>query len=261
MLVVAGCDRGEKGDAPAVASTPAPAPSATATAACKSLADAFCERTPITCEAAGSMMVGAQLSDDACNTAREQLVATDALSPDMRGRAQAEVLATLMKTSPVVSPADVDALLAEANASAAAGAKDPGEAMCPGVATKKGTPPPGGDEVWCEKADGKRHGPASKWNAAGELVRTVEYRHGAIESVEYTKPASGDLPMALFVCPDGEALEEDKYEALDIRFCEKDGQRGAVGFWKAGKLHEIESTPRTGGPAENRFVGYMNQPE
>ena len=259
-LAIAGCGREEQTE-PAAASKPAtPPPPAAATGSCAELAQALCERTPLECDAANGLLAHAQLGQDDCTAARDELIATDDLGPDMRGRAQAEVIAKLMKTSPVVKPEHVDALMAESNAKA--GAAGDGDPSCPGIATKKGKRPPDGGEMWCETPQGERHGPSLRWNAEGELVRTIEYRHGVVASVRYTKPASGDMPMALFVCPEGETVKQDQSEGMDIRYCEKDGQRGIVGFWKDGKLRELDATtPRAGGPPQNRFVGYMEQPE
>ena len=135
----------------------------------------------------------------------------------------------------------------------------PGVLPCPDTSTRKGTPPPAGDEVWCETEDGTRHGPATAWNAAGEMVRRAEYRNGALASVEYELPASGDLPPALFVCPDGETVVASEDGEHDVRWCDHQGTRGRTLRWKAGRVVAIEVPPRPNDPAQNRFVGYSNE--
>lgn len=215
------------------------------------------------CEAASTLLDRAQLGEAECAASHEELLAGDMVGPDMRSRVHLEVLAALVKKSPKLQASDLDALLADVEKAARADASIArlDDVTCPGISSMKGNPPPTGTEVWCETKDGKRHGPAVTWNAGGERVRTVEHRHGAIEHVEYRWPESGDLPMALFVCPAGETLVEDKQGELEIRACEKDGQRGTFGRWKAGTLVDIESPLRPGELPQNRFDGFMNQPE
>ena len=141
ILAIAGCGRDDKTE-PAAAATPAtPPPATVATGSCAELAQALCERTPLKCDAANGLLAHAQLGQAECSTARDELIVTDDLGPDMRGRMQAEVIAKLMKTSPVVKPEHVDALMAEANAKSAS-AGDADDLACPGIATKKGKRPP-----------------------------------------------------------------------------------------------------------------------
>lgn len=136
----------------------------------------------------------------------------------------------------------------------------PGVSPCPDTSTRKGTPPPAGNEVWCETEDGTRHGPATTWNVAGETVRRTEYHNGAIGSVKYEMPASRDLPPALFVCPDGETVVASKEGDLDVRWCDDHGTQGTTLQWRAGRLFAIIVPPRPDDPAQNKFVIYSNEP-
>jgi antitoxin component YwqK of YwqJK toxin-antitoxin module len=50
---------------------------------------------------------------------------------------------------------------------------------CPVGARKKGSAPPGGFDEWCERPDGKRHGPRLQYDADGNVIASMEYMEGA----------------------------------------------------------------------------------
>lgn len=216
-------------------------------AKCVELAQAICERAPVPCEAASSLFARTKPGEKACVDAMKQLVALDASPLDARSQGYVAVLEQVMRSSASIKKEQLAQNIAQARALVLGGPKrdaQPGDIACPGVSTKKGTL---GDELWCEKADGTRHGLATKWNAKKELVRTSEYRAGKLVAVEYQQPASGELPVELFACADGEQLVQpkDAPAGLDVRGCEKDGKRRVSLSWtKAdGKLATIEPEP------------------
>ncbi len=49
------------------------------------------------------------------------------------------------------------------------------DAACPKGTMFKGTPPPFGDEVWCEKPDGTRNGPWTWWYNDDQMLSHGEY--------------------------------------------------------------------------------------
>jgi hypothetical protein len=242
------------------AAAPAKPPGRDASSACNELGQGYCERTPVPCDAMKELLARAQLDDDACTRGLEQLLVGDKLGRDLRSAAHLAALEELVRANAVGNKSAIDAAIAEARGAAGKAADEalkPGDIVCPGVATKKGVAPPEGDEVWCEKGDGTRHGDASKWNAKGELVRTTAYAGGKLVEVEYHQPASGELPMSLFVCPEGEKVVADKVGNTDVRSCNNaEGQSGIALFWKGDRLSSISVTARDG-----EFPGYMEVKE
>jgi hypothetical protein len=112
------------------------------------------------------------------------------------------------------------------------------DVTCPGVSQPKGAMPPNGFERWCERDDGKRHGPASLWNAADELVRTVEYRDGEAVAVRFLLPESELLPLHAFMCPSGQIERSEDSGASQHRWCETaSGERsGPDVVWEGGRV-------------------------
>ncbi len=245
--------------------TPAKPAGRDASSACNELGQGYCERTPVPCDAMKEILTRAQLDDDACTRGLERLLVADKLGRDLRSAAHLAALEELMRASAAVDKSAIEAAIADARGAAAkAGdeAPKPGDIVCPGVAAKKGGAPPEGDEVWCERGDGTRHGDARKWNAKGELVRTTAYASGKLVAVEYHQPASGELPMSLFVCPEGERVVADKVGNSDVRSCEDaKGQPGTALFWNGDRLTNIIVSARDGEFPQNRFDGYMEVEE
>jgi hypothetical protein len=236
---------------------------------CDALGQKFCEETPVGCDVSKELFARAELKDEDCQEGLEAFAALDQQPPDTRSIAASKILMMVMGKSPAISKDQLEAVEAIARASAmndAVAADTPdAQAMltdvrCPGVSTRKGNQPPEGRQLWCETADGKRHGPAVSWNDEGEVVRSVEYENDAITDVRYFLPASGQLPSELFVCPKGQARTKENFESLVIRQC-KDADDVSLleVIWKDGKVIKIEDSSMPEHP-ENRFVGFMEQP-
>lgn len=114
------------------------------------------------------------------------------------------------------------------------------DVSCPGVSQARGQMPPNGNERWCERADGRRHGPAQTWNGAGELVRTVEYVDGEAVEVSFRMPASQELAPELFMCPKG--ASEAKGDRSRRACVGANGlAEGPAVSWRDGKVVMIES--------------------
>jgi hypothetical protein len=260
LLAVPACNRKPPEDAakaePVVAKQAKPEPKRVEPSAkCAELAQAFCERAPVPCDAAAALFTRARLDDAACSHGKQQLIATDEMPLEVRTTAHVAVLEQIIRSSKIMKKEQLAATIAQARAMALGGVKpdatpQPGDITCPGVATRKGT---AGDELWCEKADGKRHGEASKWNAKHELVRTIEYRDGNVVSVAFHYPASSELPAELFVCPEGEQAVETTKRGVVLRSCEKDGTRTIAVSWTDGKVSEIANAGAA--DTENRIAG------
>jgi hypothetical protein len=58
--------------------------------------------------------------------------------------------------------------------------RDP-SSVCPAGARMRGSTPPDGTEIWCEKPDGTRHGQHIEWSADGKRVRERTYDNGLLD--------------------------------------------------------------------------------
>src|SRR5262245_58228039 len=56
---------------------------------------------------------------------------------------------------------------------------------CPEGTKLSGKPPPDGDSVWCERANGKKHGPFTAWFKNGRKSKELAYHEG-VEDGGYT---------------------------------------------------------------------------
>lgn len=50
--------------------------------------------------------------------------------------------------------------------------------ICPEGTSLRGHPPPEGSALWCERADGTRHGPFVRWRSDGGMDAFGEYAGG-----------------------------------------------------------------------------------
>lgn len=254
VLVLVGCSRRPDDAAPAKASV------APALSSCDALGQRFCESTPADCEMTKQLSANAELREADCTAAVEQLDAIAKMPADTRGAATQKVLLEVMAKSPKITPEQLAAVEAAAKQKALTtdDASLPTDVTCPGVATRTGGAPPQGDEVWCETADGKRHGPAIKWNARGEPVLHAEYDAGALVEARWSVPPSGEIPQSLFLCPQGQTKREDRQGTLVVLRCITAGGRTTAELgWQNGKTIALLQEDAMG----NRFVGYMNQPD
>src|SRR5690606_11962765 len=172
--------------------------------ACHALAQLYCNNGPVECEQMESMLRETGVPEPACGKAVQELEAMLASIGEAERAILPMVLARYLPTVLLESPT----LTAEQRAKLEAMASgDPPPAMdvpadfdidrldvrCPGVAEAKGEMPPAGFERWCERADGRRHGPSHLWNSSGEWVREVEYRDGQPVQVSFRMPDSQQL--------------------------------------------------------------------
>lgn len=89
---------------------------------CEAVARVFCADGAIDCDVAKAVFVAAELPDAACTEALEVLRVAEKGPADMRSMIKVTVLQELMKQSPKLTPAQVEALGVSARATAEANA-------------------------------------------------------------------------------------------------------------------------------------------
>lgn len=203
---------------------------------CRALAQLYCENGPVECEKLEQTLREAEVPASACAKAVDELRAMLASLGEAERAILPMVLARYLPTVMLESPKLNDEQRAELEALASGPSRateppadfdiDRLDVTCPGVSQARGEMPPAGFERWCERDDGKRHGPASRWNQNGELVREVVYRDGEPVSVTFRMPESQRLPPELFMCPSGLVERQEDGGGSESRWCEtKDGER------------------------------------
>lgn len=74
-----------------------------------------------------------------------------------------------------------------------------------------------GVELWCERADGSRSGPAIRWGAGGEVVYRAKYIDGVPRRVTYEIGVSFDAAEDVLLCPcNGKPLVDSSEDARTV---------------------------------------------
>jgi hypothetical protein len=114
---------------------------------------------------------------------------------------------------------------------------------CPDDAGLVGTPPPRGNEVWCARPDGAKHGRATKYGKLGNVVAEGEHRDGHKHGTFTTYHQNGHKATQVeFV---------DGLENGPVTMWHRNGQKALEGTFEQGK----GSGPWTKWDEEGNLVG------